>query len=93
MSFGPSASESAFDDFASFVTLSASDRSDFGLSIIDTAFEDDVVFEKSIAVVQTFAVVQTAGRFGGNLLASDTGAIVEKFSDFVGIADVVLSTV
>ena len=90
--FGPCAAQSAFDDFAFLVALSATGGDHFLFVGVDAAFEDDVVVEKAIAIVQTFAVVDATGSLGDDLLATVAGAGEPVFADFERVADVVFFT-
>jgi len=90
LTFGPRAAESAFDDFAFLVTLDASGGEDLVLGGVDSAFEGDVVVEKTIAIVQTFAVVDATGGLDGDLLATNAGAVEPEFAIFERFSGVVL---
>lgn len=91
-SLGPGAAQSAFDDFAFLVTLSATGGDHFLFGLVDAALVDDVVVEITIAVVQAFAVVEAAGGLGNDFLATNAGAGEPEFASFERVADVVFAT-
>lgn len=74
LSLDPRASESAFDDFSAFVTLGACNGADFGFSIFDDAFVDDISFGEAIAVIDVLSIVHATGGLDSELLTTSTGA-------------------